>query len=59
MLKVNQATIVTVDPTALFSIATTLMSRGGHYSDPLIASDTYLIILSVEQGGVKYHFFCL
>ena len=49
-------------PKGSFSIATTLRSREGHYSFPLIAHftlDPYLIMLSVKQGSIKYHFLSL
>ena len=38
---------------------TKLIRIGGRYSIPRIAPlylDTYLIFLSVKQGGIKYHF---
>ena len=44
--KVKLATIVEGDPMAPFSIATTLRCT----------LDPYLIMLSVKQGGIKYHF---
>ena len=47
------------DPKAPFSIATTPRCKGGHYSIPWKAPLTlnqYLIMLSVKQGGIKYHF---
>ena len=53
------ATLVEGDPKARFSITTTLMCRGGHYSFPWIAPltlDTYLILLSAKQSSIKYHF---
>ena len=62
MIPIKLATIVEGDPKAPFSIATTPMCRGGRYS---IAQDcstlplnreVYLIMLSVKQGGIKYHF---
>ena len=42
-----------------FSITTTLMCREG--ATPLLGSlhftlDTYLILLSVKQGSIKYYF---
>ena len=46
-------TVVEGDPKASFSIATTLKSRGGRY----FTIDTYLIMLCVKQGYIKYHFF--
>ena len=58
--KVKLATVVKGDQKAPFSIATTLRCRGGYYSFSgllYFTLDMYLIILSVEQGGIKYHFF--
>ena len=60
--KVKLATIVEGDPKAPFSIATTPMCRGGRYSFPgllYFTLDPYLIMLSVKQGGIKYHFLSL
>ena len=45
-----------------FSIATTLKCRGGCYSFPWIAPltpDPHLVMLSVKQSGIKYHFLSL
>ena len=59
-VKVKLATVVEGDPKAPFSIATTLRFRGGCYSFPGLLHftlDPYLIMLSVKQGGIKYHFF--
>ena len=56
------ATIVEGNSKAPFSIATTLMCRGGRYSFPgllYFTLDPYLIMLSVKQGGIKYHFLSL
>ena len=58
-IKVKLATIVEGNPKAPFSIATTPMCRGGRYSFPgllYFTLDPYLIMLSVKQGGIKYHF---
>ena len=47
------------DPKAPFSIATTPRCRGGRYTFPTLLQftfDTYLIMLSVKQGGIKYLF---
>ena len=55
-------TIVKGNPKVPFSIVTTLRCRRRNYSFPLIASltlDLYLRMLSVKQGGIKYHFMCL
>ena len=46
---------------APFSIATTLRYKGGYYSILFLGLlhftlDPYLIMLSVKQGGIKYHF---
>ena len=52
------------DPKAPLSIATTLMYRGERYSFPGLLHftlDAHLIMLSVKQGCIKYHFwvFCM
>ena len=47
--KVKLGTVVEGDAKAPFSIATSRRCRGGRYSFPLI-------MLSVKQGGIKYHF---
>ena len=60
--KVKLATIVKGNPKAPFSIATTPLCRGGRYSFPgllYFTLDPYLIMLSVKQGGIKYHFLSL
>ena len=60
--KVKLATLVEGNPKAPFSIATTPMCRGGHYSFPgllYFTLDPYLIMLSAKQGGIKYHFLSL
>ena len=52
--------VVEGDLKVSFSIATTLRCRGGCYSFPWIAPltlDLYLIMLSVKQWGIRYHFF--
>ena len=59
---ISWPTVVEGDPTAPFSIATTSRCSGGSNSFPWIAPLTlgsYLIMLSVKQGGIKYHFFSL
>ena len=56
------ATIIEGNPKAPFSIATTPMCRGGRYSFPgllYFTLDPYLMMLSVKQGGIKYHFLSL
>ena len=54
---IKLATIVEGDPKVTFSIASTLRCRGGRHSIHWIAPlDTYLIMLSVKQGSIKYHF---
>ena len=58
--KVKLVTIVKGDPKAPFLIATTPRCRGGRYSFPSLLHftlDPYLIMLSIKQGGIKYHFF--
>ena len=60
--KLLLATIVEGDLKAPFSIATTPRCRGGRYSFPgllYFTLDPYLIMLSVKQGGIKYHFLSL
>ena len=60
--KVKLATVVEGDPKAPFSVATTPRCRGGRYSFPWMLHftlDTYLLILSVNQGGIKYHYLSL
>ena len=60
--KVKLATIVEGNPKAPFSIATTPMCRGGRYSFPgllYFSLDPYLMMLSLKQGGIKYHFLSL
>ena len=54
--------IVEGNPKAPFSIATTPRCTGGRYSFPgllYFTLDPYLIMLSVKQGGIKYHFLSL
>ena len=48
-------TVVEGDRKAPFSIATTPRCCGGRFSFPWIAP-LYLILLSVKQGSIKYHF---
>ena len=56
------ATVVEDEPKAPYSIATTPRCRWGPYSFPGLfhfTLDPYLIMLSVKQGGIKYHFLSL
>ena len=56
------ATLLEGDPHAPFSIATPPRCRGGATSFPGLLHftlDPYLIVLSVKQGGIKYHFLSL
>ena len=56
---VRLATVVEGDSKAPFSLATTPRWKGGCNSFPWIAPlilDTFLIMMSVKQGGIKYHF---
>ena len=56
---VKLASVVEGDPKAPFSIATTTRCTGGRYFFPGLLHftlDTYLIMLSVKQGSIKYHF---
>ena len=51
--------IVVGDQKAPFPIATTPRCRGEATPFPgllYFTPDTYLILLSVKQGGIKYHF---
>ena len=51
--------VVEGNPKAFFTIATTQRCWKGRYSFPRIAPlklDLYLIMLSVKQRGIKYHF---
>ena len=57
-VKVKLAPLVESDPKAPFSIATRPRSRGGATPSPGLLHftlDPYLIILSVKQCGIKYH----
>ena len=59
--KIKMATIVEGDQKAPFSIATTSRCGGADGATPFpvllhYALDTYLILLGVKQGGIKYHF---
>ena len=54
-IKVKLATVVEDEPKAPFSIATTPRCWGGRYSFPWIAP-LYLMLLSIMQGGIKYHY---
>ena len=57
---INRPTIVKGDLKGPFSIATTPKCRGGCYSflwTALLTLELYLIMLSVKQVGIKYHFF--
>ena len=57
-IYIKLATLVEGDPKASFSIAITPRCREGCYSFPWIAPlyfDPHLIMLSVKQGGIKYH----
>ena len=58
-MKVNLKILVENDPKAPFSIATTLRCREGAIPFPELLHfniDPYLIMLSVKQCGIKYHF---
>ena len=59
---VKLVTIVEGDLKAPFSRATTPRCKGGCYSFPWLlyfTLDPYLIMLSVNQKGIKYHFLSL
>ena len=60
--KVKLATFVEGNQKAPFSIATTSRRRGGRYSFPGLLHftlDPYLIMLSIKQDSIKYHFLSL
>ena len=57
--KVKLATVVEGNHKAPFSITTTLRCKGGATPFPGLLHftlDTYLILPSVKQGCIKYHF---
>ena len=61
-IQVSWPTVVKGNLKVPFSIVNTPRCRRGHYSFPWIAPftlDPYLIMLSVKQGGIKYHFLSL
>ena len=57
----KMATVIEIDPKTPFSIASTTRCRGGRYFIPWIAPlypwFVPFIMVSVKQGGIKYHFF--
>ena len=53
-IRVKLVNVVEGDPKAPFSIAATPFSRLPHFT-----LDTYLIMMSVKQGGIKYYFLSL
>ena len=58
-MKVIWTTAVKGDPMASISVATRARYREGHYSFHWIAPlilDPYLVMLSIKQGDIKYHF---
>ena len=59
LIELSSLLIVVKVKLVTFSIATTPMCRGGATLFPGMLHftfDTYLILLSVKQGGIKYHF---
>ena len=61
-ITIKLATVVEGYPKAPFSIATTLRCRRGRHFFPGLLHftlETYLIMLSAKQGGIKYHFLSL
>ena len=61
-IYVKLAILVEGDPKAPFSIAITARCKGGSTSFPSLLHFTlnpYLIMLSVKQGAIKYHFLIL
>ena len=59
--KVNLATLIEGDPKAPFSMGTTPRCKDATPFPGLLhfTLDWYLIMLSVKQGGIKYHFLSL
>ena len=58
-IYIKLATVVEGDPKAPFSLATTPRYWEGQYIFPGLHNftlDPYLKILTVKQGGIKYHF---
>ena len=58
-INLSWPTVAKSDPKTPFSITTTPRCKGGHYLFSWIVPltpDPYLIMLSVKQGGIKYHF---
>ena len=60
-IKVNLVTLNEGDSKAPFSVAITPIYRGAAPFPGLLhfTCDPYPIMLSVKQGGIKYHFFSL
>ena len=57
VIIVSWPNVIESNPKALFSIATTPGLMREHDSFSWIAPlDTYLIMLCVKQGGIKYNF---
>ena len=62
IIKIKLATLVEGDPKAPFSIATIPRRRGSATLFPgslHFTFDPHLIMLSIKQGGIKYHFLSL
>ena len=59
--KVKLATLVEGDTKTPFSIASTGVGEGATPFPGLLhfTLDPYLILLSIKQGGIKYHFLSL
>ena len=51
-IQVKLATVVKGDPNTPLSIATTQRCWGGRY----FTLDSYLLMLSVKEGGIKFYF---
>ena len=59
-IYISWPTVAEGDPKAPFSMANTPMRWGRRHFFSLITPltlDPYLIMLSVKQGGIKFHFF--
>ena len=58
-IKVKLVTVVEDDWKTPFLVATSPRCSGNHFPFPGLfhfTLDLYLILLSVKQGGIKYHF---
>ena len=59
VIKVKLATVIKGNPKVSFSIATTGEVATPFPDLPHFTRDIHLIVLSVKQGDIKYHFLSL